>query len=74
MITIEFRISFFVRLPIMFSNFFLHVARKRSLFIDYDLPRSRISEHGIFNSKPHLQAVVKVYMRLLKNLHETVFP
>ena len=64
---------FFVWLRTIFSNFFLHVARKRSLFIDYDLTRSRISEYGIFNAKPHLQAVMKAYMRVLKNLHDIVF-
>ncbi len=27
----------------------------------------------IFNAKPHLQAVMKAYMRVLKNLHDIVF-
>ena len=27
----------------------------------------------IFNAKPHLQAVMKAYMRVLKNLHDMVF-
>ena len=58
----------------MFTNFFIHVARKMCHFIDYDLPRSRIGEYSILKSKSHLLAVMKAYKRLLKNLHDIVFP
>ena len=57
----------------MFTYFFLHVARKMCQFIDYDLPRSRVGEYSILKSKPHLQAVMKAYMRVFKNLHDIVF-
>ena len=49
------------------------LTKKKCHFIDYTSPMLMSVLITIFNAKPHLQAVMKAYMRVLKNLHDIVF-